>query len=163
MAIPKKRKKHLIKRIKERVGTHICQSDLEDNLDHSKIMFAKKLTNSRSLAYIVINETPIKIIYSKECKKIITVLTINHTFEFPKYDYYYFTKNGNRYRMKIFPDAYMETENPKALTIFEIWDHTLDNWRTKKKSSKSFEEIFKLAWGFYEEREKARITTSQRN
>lgn len=151
MPKPNRRKRHLIKRIKERVSSVIPIKELEGNLDHSKIMFAKKLTNTRSLGYMVVDDIPIKLIYSKISKNVITVLEIHNDFEFPKDDYlrHYNESTGNLYRIRVFPDAYLETDDPKALTIFHIFENEI--WREKKKMGPIFDHIFNMAWKKYEE------------
>lgn len=160
MPKPNRRKRHLMRRIKERVSSIVPIKEIEGNLDHSKIRFAKKLTNSRSLGYIVVNETPIKLIYSKTAKNIITVLDIHNDFEFPENDYirHHEMSSGNSYRIRLFPDAYLETENSKALTIFEILEN--NEWREKKKTGPIFDKIFQIAWELYNETKKTQINIS---
>ena len=155
MPKPNKRKRHLIKRIKERISSVIPIKELEGNLNHSRIMFAKKLTKTRSLGYMVINNVPVKFIYSKISKKIITVFKIYHDFEFPVDGYLEFhscEEDDKSYRLKLYPDAYIETGDPRALTIFE----TLENneWTEQKKMGEIFFKLFLVAWGHYEQTKK---------
>lgn len=158
MPKPNRRKRHLVRRIKERVSSVIPIKEIEGNLDREKIMFAKKLTNSRSLGYIIVNDIPIKLIYSKVSKNVITVLEIHNDFEFPKNDYifHHIMGSGNAYRIRIYPDAYLETDNSKVLTIFEILDSGI--WREKKKIGPVFDEVFKIAWDYYNETKKISTT-----
>jgi len=162
MAKQNRRRKHAIRRIKERVSSIIPQKDLEDNLDHNKIMFTKKLTNSRSLCYIILRDIPIKFIYSKIKKKIITILPIYHDFIFP-YDnnewFEYFSTNNEAYRIKIFPDAYLETEDNKSLTLIEKWNDRLNQWEKEKKNSEIFDTVFSVAWRFYEHIKKTQVNS----
>lgn len=160
MPKPNRRKRHLIKRIKERISAVIPIKELEGNLNHDNIMFAKKLTNSRSLGYIVVNNIPIKLIYSKTVKTAITVLEIHNDFEYPENDYirYHEMSSGNSYRIRIFPDAYLETENSKALTIFEILEN--NEWREKRKTGSIFDKVFQIAWELYNEAKKTQTVIS---
>jgi hypothetical protein len=162
MPKPKKRRNHLFRRIRERIGTQVCQTDIEKNLDHNKIKFAKKVSHSRSIGYIIINDIPIKIVYSKTCKKAITVLPIHYDFCYPKNEEwfeYLHPENNNAYRIRIYPDAYLEADNPRSLTEFEIWNNTEMKWLPKKKIGGTFNFVFHLAWQYYEQTKKISANT----
>lgn len=159
MPKPKKRKTHVLQRFKERVGCHIPAKLIEENLDHKQIIFAKKLTNSRSLCYMIIDDTPIKFVYSKECKKVITILPIHYDFQYPKNDewFEYLADDNKAYRIKIYPDCYQETCNRRALTKFEVWNDRLMIWKPKKNDDALFHLIYDIAWKWYEETKKVQI------
>lgn len=152
MPKPNKRRRHVMKRMRERISSLISVKELEENLNHDNIMFAKKLTNSRSLCYIIINNIPIKFIYSKISKKAITVLEMHSDFEFPKEGYaefHSYEKNTDSYRIKIYPDAYSETENPLSLTKFEILEN--NEWIEKRKVGDIFAKLFLVTFCSYEQ------------
>jgi hypothetical protein len=138
--------------MKERIGYYIEEKDLS----LKKINFSRKSTNSRSIGYTVVNETPIKIVYSKSIKKIITILPMNYAFQHPPMEEnngwfeYLSDDNNNAYRIRIYPDCYIESEDSRCMTLFEIWNDKNGCWETKKKINKIFNEIFGMAWRYYE-------------
>lgn len=158
---PKRRRAHVLKRIKERVGTHINPSKIEGNLKHEDIIFIKKVSCSRSIGYLIIDNTPIKIVYGKECKKVITVLPLNYDFEFPKGEEWFKTEYNNKlYRMKIFPDCYIETENKRTMTKFEIQNRETMEWKEKKYVNDIFTHIFNAVWKQYEDYKRNEILSN---
>lgn len=161
MKKPNKRRAHVLKRIKERVGTHIPQSLIEGNLKHESITFIKRVSCSRSIGYLIIDNTPIKIVYGKTCKKAITVLSLNYDFEFPKDSWFEILHdNNNTYRIKIYPDCYMETENKRTMTKFQIWNDHEMKWKERKHADDIFNHVFDIAWKHYEEYKKYKILSN---
>jgi hypothetical protein len=156
-----RRKIHVIKRLKERVGTHISPSLIEENLKHKDIIFIKRVSCSRSIGYLLINNTPIKLVYGKGCKKAITILPISYDFEFPKDGWFEILYENNKtYRIKIFPDCYMETENKRVMTKFEVWNDNEMKWEEKKRADNIFNYVFDIAWENYETHKKYKILSN---
>jgi len=112
-----------------------------------ELVFVKKLTISRTLAYIIKNDEPIKLIVRKKNNSVVTFLPIHHAFIYgPKEIELY----GNKFKITIYPDCYMETKNPRTMTEFYILN--LNNeWRELKKVKEPFESIFKQIWDEYNE------------
>lgn len=134
---------HAVQRLYERVTApektlnNILKIGIED------LNPVKKKTRTRTICYGKIEEIPIKLIYSKKTKKIITVLPFNYDYEFE----FSIKFKNNVYRIIIYPDCYMETENPYLMTVLEKVDDT-GNWKPIKKTT-LFKQLFNLAWEQY--------------
>ena len=76
---------------------------------------------------------------------------MNYQFEC---EYYEYQNAVNKYRIKIYPDCFMTTNNTKLLTKFEIWNEESQTWIKKKKTKDPFDKIFQLAWDYFNEKNK---------
>lgn len=138
-------KSHAKDRLCERVNCPISHKTIAKEIGLDKHFSVKKLTNSRTLCYVVIDGTPVKIVYSKSCKKVVTILPF-------KFDYQYdfdMEVNGNSFRITIFPDCFMETDNPYLLTRFYKLDNAGAWSKCKMSCDTPFQIIFQSAWEKY--------------
>lgn len=147
---------HAVKRLRERVSNTITKEEIQKALKIKNIHYVKKFTNSRSLGYCEINGIPVKLIITKNGHKVITVLPLNYEYEC---DWYYVFTNEKRFRIKIFPDCFYETEDKRKLTRFQRFNEEKQQWIEIKMTLKNnFENIFDTAWGAYEKNKTAKET-----
>ena len=143
-------KPHAIGRLynRERVSIPTSVDTVLLALQNNKFVTVKKSTNTRNLLYGVVNGCPMKIIYSKRTKKIITFLPIQYPYclKWKEYEF-----NNKKYRIKIYPDCYLETDDSRMLTKFEVFDPIEGVWKPKKKSENVFGVIFLYAWNEYQD------------
>jgi hypothetical protein len=153
---------HAKKRLKERVQYPIAIESITKAIKTKTLLPIKRESISRTIYYGMVENCPIKLVYSKTLKKIITILPLEYDYSFN-----FITQlNDYIYSITIFPDCYIETENPSMLTVFKKFDNLLCNWGLCKKSTKeNFHDIFSLAWEGYKkfrgEKQHAEIKTYQ--
>lgn len=115
---------HANERYFDRSSQEVTRKMLINHIDNGgEILYALRLTASRSLAYIIIREEVFKVIINRKSKKLISILpfkeefAVNIIFFSEHYDNKY-------YLVKLFPDCFHETKGRKqALTkIYELDD-----------------------------------------
>lgn len=94
--------------------------------------------------YGIVDNKPIKLIYSKKTKKIVTVLTMYWEYSIPGQE---IELNENRYYIQLFPDCFLETNDPRKLTIFKKYEN--NNLIEYDKNNIEFEEVFYIVWKKY--------------
>jgi len=138
---------HSVERFVERYNYNFSKKKIEEALKYRKLIPVKRVTNTRTLYYGKIEEQPIKAIVNHN-KIIVTVLPFIESYEL---DFVYFNViDEDKFRIKIFPDCYLETKNSRLLTIFEKYN--LDNnvyEKCKMKKKLFFDPIFNLVWDSY--------------
>jgi hypothetical protein len=148
--------KHAKERLRERCTSIISHIRIAEAIRKGECHSVKKLTNTRSLYYLKIDNTPIKVIYQKKEAKIITLLPLNYEYET---EFFEINENGNLYRIKLFPDCYIETHNPSMMTIFEKFTSETNEWLIYNKRNETFLNIFKNTWNEYFENGKNKSKT----
>jgi hypothetical protein len=114
-------------------------------------MYAKRLSASKSLAYIPIKGEIFKVIINRKSKVIISILPLRKEYEY-SLDLLSETYNNKKYHIKLFPDCYYETKNTHALTkIYEL-DENQERIAEINYIHPFFEGLFKNAWEIYTKR-----------
>ena len=139
---------HSIERFFERTFMNTTKKDITKAIKNNQIIYFKRINSTRSMAYIHAKKEIIKIIIHRRKGKIITILPWNSIFQYTikiqvlKYD-------NKIYRVNLFPDCYLETKKPNALTkIFEY--HGIDaywnqeGWMKIKHDHPLHDELFNL-------------------
>lgn len=151
---------HANQRYFERVHPDIAsKNDIVKAIQHpSNIEYIKRLTESRSMAYVHLpNDNVVKVIINKKKKELVTIL--------PWKDVYKVEIICGDYVIYLFPDCYLETKNISTLnkinvrnaTSISVGNFEKDwlsvNWEIKEIlfNSDEFEKVFYKAWEFYEE------------
>lgn len=115
---------HANERYFDRSSQQVTRKKLINRINNGgEIQYAKRLTATRSLAYIPIGAEVFKVIINRRSKRLVSILpwkdyyAINVIFFSDYYD-------NKRYLVKLFPDCYAETnKNGVSLTkIYEIDD-----------------------------------------
>ena len=134
---------HARERLKERFGMEVLNSDLVD-VDMSVVQM---VSHTRSIGYMIVKEKPVKFVYSKSCKKIVTILPMEYDFEVD--GWFEYQNCTCKYRVKLFPDCYITTEDPTVLTQFEVLKPQSKTWEACSKSIPMFQTVFNEAWKEY--------------
>lgn len=113
------------------------------------IMYAKKASASKSIAYIVLNdETPIKLVINRNSKKVVTIIPIDYAFN-KRFRFHSVKYDDMDYLVEIFPDAYIETGNKCLFTKIT----QIDGYKNEmeiKYNHPFFEGLFNFAWFNYQ-------------
>jgi len=135
---------HSKQRIRERCD-NISHKRIQTIFKTSNIKPVKKITVTRSLYYTKTNNQGVKALINKD-GVIVTVLPL-------RLDYDFHVKYEN-YSITIFPDCFMETNNPILLTEFKKLNPvTLDYEDIPKRKTNNFQEVFAYAWNLYLEKQ----------
>lgn len=145
---------HSAERFFERTALNITKKDIAKALTNNQVIYFKRVNVTRSMAYIHVKKEIIKAIIHRKKDKIITILPWNSIFQYTikiqvmKYD-------NKIYRVNLFPDCYLETKKPNALTkIFEYhgvdayW--TQEGWMKIRHDHPLFDELFGIAWSYFQ-------------
>jgi len=140
---------HAVERFFERTALNITKKDIVKAIDNNQIIYFKRVNTTRSMAYIHVKNEVIKTVMHRKKNKIITILPWRSIFQYTikiqvfKYD-------NKIYRVNLFPDCYLETKKPNALTkIFED-HHNQEIWKPIRYDHPLFNELFNIAWSFFE-------------
>jgi hypothetical protein len=129
----------------ERISQDVTKEDIISTIKSGNFTFARRESNTRSLIYgETNNEEPFKAIYSRKDDMVITFLPICHTF---KTNWFYFLFRKNVYRLQLFPDCYLESDNPNIMTKFELWIPREQIFEETTKRGEVFIPLFDLVWG----------------
>lgn len=103
---------HAIHRLMERTEQDVGRKEIVRAIENRSMVFAKKLTNSRSLVYVITPSGVVKVVLHKPTGKVITVLPWKGEY----YRKIEFTSPYGIFQAEIFPDCYLETNCKTALT-----------------------------------------------
>ena len=143
---------HAVERFFERTALNITKKDIVKAIDNNQIIYFKRVNVTRSMAYIHVKNEVIKTVMHRKKNKIITILPWRSIFQYTikiqvfKYD-------NKIYRVNLFPDCYLETKKPNALT--KIWERIpyfddKEGWKPIRYDHPLFNELFNIAWSFFE-------------
>ena len=143
---------HAVERFFERTALNITKKDIVKAIDNNQIIYFKRINVTRSMAYIHVKKEVIKTVMHRKKNKIITILPWRSIFQYTikiqvfKYD-------NKIYRVNLFPDCYLETKKPNALT--KIWERIpyfddKEGWKPIRYDHPLFNELFNIAWSFFE-------------
>lgn len=115
---------HATERFFDRSDQNITRKELINHITNSgEILYAKKITATRSMAYIPIKNEKFKVIINRKTKKLITILPYQDIY---KHSIIFHSKffNNKTYMVELYPDCYIETNSMYALTkIYELKDN----------------------------------------
>jgi len=148
---------HAVERFFERTALNITKKDIVKAIDNNQIIYFKRVNTTRSMAYIHVKNEVIKTVMHRKKDKIITILPWRSIFQYT-IEVQIFKYDNKVYRVNLFPDCYLETKKPNALTkIFERYDYKdilkgtkIGGWKPKRYDHPQFNEIFNIAWSFFE-------------
>ena len=131
---------HAIDRFFERTDLEVTRNQILKAIEGGNIVYAKRLTATKSLAYALVGDSVVKLIIAKSTKKVMSIIPWKSVF---KEIVTVFTDKV--YEVIIFPDCYLETDCKHALTkIFRIHD---DGAREPiPYNHPDFYNIFDIAW-----------------
>jgi len=145
---------HSSERFFERTALNITKKDITKAIINNQIIKFKRINISRSMAYIKVKKEVIKIVIHRRKNKIITILPWKSIFHY-KIHIKIFKYNNRVFRVNLYPDCYLETKKPNAMTkIFEY--HGVNQYNGEKIYKKIqhdhplFLPIFEIAWSFFE-------------
>lgn len=139
---------HAKNRYFERSNQEVSRKKIVSHIANGgDIIFAKRLTSTRSLAYIPIDDIVFKTVINRKSKIIVSILPFNDLFiqKFKIYSDYYDNKT---YLIEIYPDCYNETKTMHTLTkIYEIIGKEL---KEIEYNHPFFEGLFKAVWKIHQ-------------
>lgn len=143
-----KRKRKMLDHAKRRLLERYSYPDaykVMKEVENKNIQYAKRLTTNRSLIYLKVPEhnLPIKAVYQRKTKKIITILSMDLDYEIITQINY----KENLYNLKFYPDCFYSTKNAVVLTEFTIFKN--NEYIECSKRENLFNEIYYLAWREY--------------
>lgn len=105
---------HAVHRLMERTEQEVTRGEIKRAIDNKTVVFAKRLTNSRSLVYVHTPSGITKIVLHKPTGRVITVLPWKSRYKFiTAFDS---EKLNGFFEAEIYPDCYLETNCKTALT-----------------------------------------------
>jgi hypothetical protein len=145
---------HAMSRYFERTDTDISMKEIAKSVANNNLIYVKRLTPpSRSLVYATVRPTPrddeevFKLVFNRKSKTIITILPWKSVFyvcyviEMEKY--------SKSFTIHLYPDCYLETEKPNALT--RIYEHVEGDAPIQLEYNHPlFEIVFNAAWITFE-------------
>lgn len=145
---------HSTERFFERTALNITKKDISKAITNNQITHFKRINVTRSMAYLKVKDEVLKIVIHRKKNKIITILPWKSIFHYRIH--VQIIRFQNRiFRINLYPDCYLETRKPNAMTkIFEY--HGTDQRNENKIYKKIrhdhplFEQIFYVAWNFFE-------------
>jgi hypothetical protein len=127
--------------------TDITPGDVDRHIRNGKeIMYAKRISGTKSLVYIIINENVVKLILNRKTKKIISILPFKEQFK--KTFRFKSQKFNGEYIVEIYPDVYKSTKSKSAFTRIQMIGANGKS-STIAHNHPYFDELFKTAWKFY--------------
>lgn len=140
---------HATERFFERTALNITKKDIAKAIDNNQITYFKRINSTRSMAYIHVKKEVIKAVMHRKKDKIITILPWRSIFHYTV-EMQILKYNNKIYRINIFPDCYLETKKPNALTkIFED-QHEREIWKKIRHDHPLFDELFNISWSFFQ-------------
>ena len=139
---------HAYQRLTERTDMEVDRKDIIKAVENRNLVFARKISSTKSLVYAMTPKGIIKLVLHKPTKKIVTILTWKSIFKFtcefisPHYD-------QGMYQAEIYPDCFLETGCSTALTkIVRI--HRDGAKEPINYIHPFFDGVFKEAWELFE-------------
>lgn len=128
--------------------------------DPNNIQYIKRLTESRSMAYVHLpNDNIVKVILNKNKKEIVTILPWKELY-FVKIAFD--MKNRDVYVVDFYPDCYVETQNASTLNLVTLTK--ADGTKTSIPFSyNDFEQIIKTAWQLFKQNQIADVVNEALN
>jgi hypothetical protein len=156
---------HAVERFFERTALNITKKDIAKAIDNNQIIYFKRINVTRSMAYIHVKKEVIKTVMHRKKDKIITILPWQSIFQYT-IEIQILKYNNKIYRINLFPDCYQETKKPNALTkIFEKHDYfegTKIGYKKIRHDHPLFDELFGIAWSFFQTDEDHRNIRKER-
>jgi hypothetical protein len=156
---------HAVERFFERTALNITKKDIVKAIDNNQIIYFKRINVTRSMAYIHVKKEVIKTVMHRKKDKIITILPWQSIFQYT-IETQIFKYDNKVYRVNLFPDCYIETKKPNALTkIFEKHDYFEGmkiGYKRIRHDHPLFDELFNIAWSFFQTDEDHRNIRKER-
>lgn len=143
-----KRKKHTRIRYYDRTTMlhsieHIRQQILKKENFSVNVFWAKRLTHTKSLVYVVLDNIAYKCIWSRDKKIIVTFLKLKYDFKFEHLLFYH----DSAYNVTIYPDCFNDVQRKETLTkIIDVVHNTQIFY-----NHPDFENIFNIVLDIYNE------------
>jgi hypothetical protein len=143
---------HSSERFFERTALNITKKDVAKAITSNQIIKFKRVNVTRSMAYIHAKGEVIKVVIHRKKDKIITILPWRSIFHY-RIKIQIFRYQNKIYRINLYPDCYLETKKPNAMTrIFELQGKSLyddqESYKRIRHDHPLFNEIFNIAWSF---------------
>jgi len=106
---------HSIERFFDRTTLNITKKDIAKAITNNQIVPFKRVNVTRSMCYIHVKKEVIKTIMHRKKNKIITILPWQSVYQF-KIKLHIQELNNRKFKIYLFPDCYLETGKPNALT-----------------------------------------------
>jgi hypothetical protein len=157
---------HAIERFFERTVLNITKKDIVKAISNKQIIYFKRINVTRSMAYISVKKEVLKTVMHRKKDKIITILPWKSIFQYT-IKIQIFKYENKIYRINLFPDCYLETKKPNALTkMFEYQGKDIyqeDRWKKVRHDHPLFNELFNIAWSFFQTDEDHQNIKKERN
>ena len=142
---------HSTERFFERTALNATKKQIAKAITNNQITYFKRVNTTRSMAYIHVNKEVIKTVMHRDKRKIITILPWKSIFQYSIELKVH--KYKSNFKIKMFPDCYLETGIPNALTV--MYQRILCSDGTKRfelmqYNHPLFNELFGLAWAYFQ-------------
>ena len=106
---------HSTERFFERTALNVTKKDVAKAITNNQIVPFRRVNATRSMCYIHVKKEVIKTVMHRKKNKIITILPWKSIYQFKIK--FRIQKFGNiKFKVILFPDCYLETGKPNALT-----------------------------------------------
>jgi len=148
---------HALDRYFERTDTDISPKEIAEAVKQNNFTYFKRLTPTRSMAYVNVikphlEEEVFKIVLNRKSKTIITILPWKSIY-FKRYGIE-MEKYSKMFTVELYPDCYLETEKPQALTaIYEHKNYRINDNKEPVQLNYNhplFEIVFNATWETFE-------------
>lgn len=143
----------------DRSDQDVTRKAIINHIDNGgEITYAKRLSASKSLAYIPIKDEIFKVVINRKSKIIVSILPFREQYEY-SINLLSETYNNKKYQVKLYPDCYCETKNSHALT--KIYELTNEEKIEINFNHPFFNGLFIKAWEIYKNENKIETKTKE--
>jgi hypothetical protein len=140
---------HATQRFYERTNGETSKKLIQKAIDSKNYISVKRLSGTRTLVYVPIDESIYKVVLQRKIKKIITFLPWHSEFKF-EIEFCH-VKWQKQFKVVLFPDCYLEIKNPHILTEMHVI-HPDNAKEYITYDNPIFDGAFELAWEIYNQR-----------
>ena len=149
---------HSTERFFERTALNVTKKQIAKAITNNQITPFKRINVTRSMVYIHVNKEVIKTVMHRKKNKIITILPWKSIYQYIV-EIEKTTHVTRIFKVHLFPDCFLETGKPNALTKISEGD-----WLgTINHNDPIFKEMFKIAWHYFESDKDHQLIQKERN
>jgi len=135
---------HATERYFERTDQEITRKKIVSFINNGgKIIYAKRLSSTRSFGYIPIGKEVFKTIINRKSKRIISILPFKDVFN-RKIQFHNKKYDNQNYLVELYPDCFQETESYHSLT--QIYNIDTVPFMNIQYNHPFFDSLFNIAW-----------------
>ena len=140
---------HSTERFFERTALNVTKKDVVKAITNNQIVPFRRVNATRSMCYIHVKKEVIKTVMHRKKNKIITILPWKSIYQ-SKIKFFMKEFNHRKFKVILFPDCYLETGKPNALTkVYERILHLSDDsfgYEQIKYNNYLHDDVVNAAW-----------------